>query len=278
MTTVTDQYYDRMASALGDKSKLLSFLPEVTPEYQPSILDVGAGGGELSRVLLELGYKVTALDRDPRRLASIKMKFPDFRIIRTDAEYVDQLGTTFDAVICSSVLHEVFSYGARMQAVFSTLQAIHRALKPGGLLLVRDGVMPDNPGQRGYVEILKWPYDVVVMAYLDIMPFPSRVKLTRVDQGLWEGNYASLMEFAFTYNWGLENYPREANELYGLMTLDMYAHHVERFGFECIYKQGYVQQGYVTGLANKVRLLDKNKNDLPMFNTNAIWIYRKETT
>jgi SAM-dependent methyltransferase len=275
MIATTDQYYDRMASAIGDKSKLLAYLPEITSDYRPHILDVGGGGGELSEVLLELGYRVTAVDRDPIRLARLTPRYPHFRLVRTDAEYVDQLGEEFDAVICSSVLHEVFSYHGRMPAVYRTLRAIHAALKPGGTLLIRDGVMPDNAGERGFVDILSG-LDKPVTSYLEIMPFPSRIKLTRVEKALWAGNYASLMEFAFTYNWGEENYEREARELYGLATLNEYAIHVENVGFECIHKEAYVQEGYVTGLHQKVMLLDKNMVELPMFNTNAIWIYRKE--
>jgi SAM-dependent methyltransferase len=268
------RYYERMASSIGDKARLLEFLPRVTADYAPSVLDVGIGGGELVDVLVDKGYRVTANDKDPEPLISLGLRHFDVETFLGRAEDVDQIGHSFDAVICSAVLHEVYSYGEGLISVFKALEAFSKLLRPGGILIIRDGVKPTMWDEVGYVKILNGRSEPVTK-YLEINPFPS-IRLYRVKDDLWAGNYQSLMEFAFTYNWGMENYHREARELYGIMRLDQYADIASHFDFKCVWRESYVQPGYVKGLADKVRLLDKNFRPISMFRTNAVWVFRKD--
>lgn len=281
MTMTETRYFERMNSALGDKARMLDFLPPVTAEYAPSVLDIGAGGGALTGELLRLGYRVTAVDSNVATRRQLREDYPEAHPALLFAHEVYVLGTKFDAVLCSSVLHEVYSYRDAagmhgMMAVAQSIQAFHKVLKPGGVLVVRDGVKPDDADKKGFVVIRgEVPNDFPVYEYLRQVPF-REIWLNRTRPGFFHGNYQSLMEFVFTYNWGVETYHREAKELYGIMKLDEYAAFVERAGFECFSREAYVQQGYVDALEPKVKLLDIKYKPLPMFNTNAIWAYRKK--
>ena len=284
------RYFERMAKSLNDKARLLEFLPPVTPDYSPTVLDVGAGGGELSDVLSKLGYTVTALDTNEDALDRITEKFPSVAILNSLANHVTDFGQTFDAIICSSILHEVYSYGDdvhRMGHVSSlgrAFTAFYEVLNPGGRLLVRDGVRADDWNGFGFVELNKSISESAVYEYLKTCPFANGdaygdngflLGLSRVDDHKFAGTNRSVMEMIFTLNWGVESYPREAKEMYGILTLNDYADYVCSFGFTTVHKEAYLLPGYVEGLKDKVRILDSDGNERPMFNSNAIWIYQK---
>lgn len=285
--TLEARYFERMAKSLNDKARLLEFLPPVTDSYAPRVLDVGAGGGELADTLSKFGYDVTALDTNRDALDRITERFPDVDTLNALANHVTDFNVTFDAIICSSILHEVYSYGDdvhRMGHVSSlgrALTAFRAVLNPGGRLLVRDGVKPDDWNKFGFVEVLNND-ETAVTDYLRMCPFANGdaygdngflLGLSRVGDRKFAGTLRSCMEWSYTYNWSRESYPREAKELYGVLTLDEYAAYVEEFGFTTIHKEAYLLDGYVKGLADKVRLLDADGNERPWFNSNAIWVY-----
>ena len=284
-----ERYFERMAKSLNDKARLLEYLPPVTADYSPRVLDVGAGGGELSDVLSKMGYTVTALDTNKDALDRITERFPDVAVLNALANHVTDFGVKFDAIICSSILHEVYSYGDdvhRMGHVSSlgrAFTAFYEVLNEGGRLLVRDGVRADDWDDFGFVEILD-DDETAVTDYLRMCPFANGdaygkngflLGLSRVGDRKFAGTLRSCMEWAYTYNWSRESYPREAKELYGVLTLDDYAKYAETFGFITLHKEAYLLDGYVTGLKDKVRLLDADGNERQWFNSNAIWVYEK---
>jgi SAM-dependent methyltransferase len=62
---------------------------------------------------------------------------------------------SIDTTICNSTLHEIWSYGDEEKSVRSYLAEKLRQLRPGGRLLIRDVVGPDD-GER---EVLLWCSD-----------------------------------------------------------------------------------------------------------------------
>lgn len=286
-----NRYFERMASSLGDKTRLLKYLPEIVDTANPPhILDVGAGGGDFAHALSLLGYRVTALDVSEEAIEHIKFNYSDVETMKALANESHLLGENkYDAVVCSSILHEVFSYGdnfhkaGHYSSIERALDSFRHALKENGVLIIRDGVLPDDWEKVGAITILDAD-DTVVEKYLEMCPFAHGhvnhkasqhlVDLRKVAPNTWVGNYRSLMEFSYTYTWGVDSYPRETQELYGLYTLDGYADVINRNGFTVIEKYKYLQPGYVEGLKTKVALNAPDR-DNKWFDSNAVWVAKK---
>jgi SAM-dependent methyltransferase len=287
-----ERYFQRMAGSMGDKIKLFEFLPAFTEGAPaPRILDIGAGGGEFANKLSELGYDVTAIDASDDAVMRIREKFPHITTATLLANHVDSLGDeTFDVVICSSILHEVFSYGDdyRSKGHYSSLnrafKAFHKVLKTDGTFLIRDGVLPTNWEDEGTIELQEGHEVSSVFKYLEMCPFANGgvhtnlghlVNLEQVGEKTFKGNVRSLLEFSYTYTWGLDSYPRETQELYAVKTLEEYVELLEEEGFTVVHTESYLQPGYPKHLANTIRLRVGDKTD-EWFDSNAIWVAIKK--
>src|SRR5882672_183725 len=98
-----------------------------------SILELGAGVGRVTHPLLELGYKVTAVDNCAEMLAEIR----GANTVLSDIEDL-ALGTLFDAVVLGSALIHAPAPGSRA----ALLETCRRHVKPSEVVLVqhyRDG-------------------------------------------------------------------------------------------------------------------------------------------
>jgi len=90
------------------------------------VLDVGAGAGAFSKRLVDLGYKVTALDSDPDKWIPAEIPFFQLDI---DAGIAASVRDTFDAVCCLEVIEHV-------ENPWNLLREIYSVVKPGGYLLL----------------------------------------------------------------------------------------------------------------------------------------------
>lgn len=102
---------------------------EIFQKYVPagsSILDVGAGAGAFSQRLLDLGYKVTALDVEEEKWVPREIPFVRLDI---DAGITGSITGQFDAVCCLEVIEHV-------ENPWHLLREIRTVLKPGGRALV----------------------------------------------------------------------------------------------------------------------------------------------
>ena len=98
-----------------------------------SILELGAGVGRITHRLLELGYRVTAVDNSSEMLAEIR----GATTVLSDIEDLT-LSTSFDAVVLGSFLIHAPAPGARA----TLLEVCRRHVKPSGVVLIqhyRDG-------------------------------------------------------------------------------------------------------------------------------------------
>lgn len=290
--TLETRYFERMAKSLGDKMKIVEQLPRVTENYSPRVLDVGAGGGEFSDALQQLGYDVVALDASDDAIMRMREKFPELTTALMLANESIQLGEeSFDAIVCSSILHEVYSYGdsahgkGQIESLDGALDSFFSILKPGGVLVIRDGVKPENWDAPARVRTVDGSGIKPIITYLSMCPFSnhwipgdtgSLVKLVSRDvkEGWFEGNLQSAYEFYMTYNWGMDSYPRETQELYGVLTLDEYIEKLQERGFFVSLAESWVQPGYSEYLPKKVELeTEDGVNRWPA--TNALWVARK---
>ncbi len=103
-------------------------------------LDVGAGTGNLTGKLLQMGYHVTATDISPEMCAILKRKYatyiPDKLVVLNSP--MENLGFgegTFDLVTCYSVLHHLPDY-------IAGLKAMCRFIKKGGVVYIDHEASP----------------------------------------------------------------------------------------------------------------------------------------
>lgn len=261
--TQDDRYFERMASSLGDKTRVL---PHVLPGR---VLDVGAGGGELAEYLRIHGHEVWALDGSAAAISRMASTYPELNLIRGLAHEVNVIEPElkFSTIVCSSIFHEVYSYGTpetgpySIRALQLTLTHLFQALEPGGRLIIRDGIMPTEWNKPVKIK-LKDPADgdAFVEKYKANAPFahwgPGKrsVQLEREAPGLYRCNLASAMEFLYTYTWGWQSSDREMKELYGLFPEEEYRQFVADVGFEVEESFQYLQEGYPQFLEPKAAI------------------------
>jgi SAM-dependent methyltransferase len=115
-----------------------------------SILELGAGVGRITHPLVELGYRVTAVDNSSEMLAEIR----GATTVLSDIEDLT-LGTSFDAVVLGSFLIHAPGPGARA----ALLEVCKRHAKPSGVVLIqhyRDGWLASAiPGFIGEKDGIK---------------------------------------------------------------------------------------------------------------------------
>lgn len=113
-------------------------------------LDVATGGGHTALALAALVGRVVATDLTPRMLESaaayareLGVENVDFQ--EADAENLPFPDNQFDLVSCRIAPHH-FPRVARF------IQEAARVLKPGGVFLLEDSVVPDDPGLAAFLN------------------------------------------------------------------------------------------------------------------------------
>jgi SAM-dependent methyltransferase len=93
---------------------------------QPRVLDLGAGTGKLTAMLVSLGADVTAVEPDPAMLAEFRRALPDVRSLSGRAEAIPLPDASVDAVLAGQAMHWFDMSLAAPE--------IARVLVPGGVL------------------------------------------------------------------------------------------------------------------------------------------------
>lgn len=109
---------------------------EMLGSGEKHVLDLGCGTGEVSKVLLASGHRVTGLDFSDTMLAKARAKHADkgkyATFLSGDAENINQPDNTFDAVTCRHLVWTLLEPEKALTDWF-------RVLKPGGHLVIFDG-------------------------------------------------------------------------------------------------------------------------------------------
>jgi SAM-dependent methyltransferase len=69
------------------------------------VLDLGAGTGKLTALLVSLGADVTAVEPDPAMLAELRRGLPEVRALGGSAEAIPLPDCSVDAVLCGQAMH-----------------------------------------------------------------------------------------------------------------------------------------------------------------------------
>jgi SAM-dependent methyltransferase len=143
------EYYDLIYKD-KDYEKEVDFIEEIFGESKPKkILEVGCGTGNYTKILLERGYEVTAVDisEDMLEIAGEKCACK-CKFIKGDIRDIT-INEKFDTCIA---MFAVMGYITENSDIIKTLNNIHRHLKPDGFFIfdVWNGlaVMRTLPEQR----------------------------------------------------------------------------------------------------------------------------------
>lgn len=110
------------------------------PPHATRVLDLGAGTGKLTSVLLGLGIDVVAVEPDDEMRARID---PRATVLKGTAEDVPATGDSFDAVLVGQAWHWF--------TITSALAEVTRVLRPNGVLGLLWNLLDDTRG---------WPLEV----------------------------------------------------------------------------------------------------------------------
>ncbi|MFZ2013751.1 MAG: class I SAM-dependent methyltransferase [Nocardioides sp.] len=91
-----------------------------------TVLELGAGTGKLTRVLVGLGHDVHATDPDPEMLAVLDSRLPEMRTAVASAEEIPLPDCSVDAVVAAQAFHWF--------DLDKALPEIARVLRPEGML------------------------------------------------------------------------------------------------------------------------------------------------
>jgi len=273
-------YLASMNAAKTDKERMLDF---VRPGR---IVEIGPGGGVVLD-LLEARFptsEIIGVDVSREVVAALETRARAngrrWRVVLGAAESLAERDV--DTVVCCSILHEVYSYTEprfQLASVERVIRAAFAALRPGGRLVIRDGVMPAPATRR--IELLVPEARATFDLY--VTQFEGRpIRYRELGHNRVELSAADAMEFLYTYTWGPASFPYEVRELYGIMTYDDYVRAlVEWCGDAAAVVEvppamrSYLQPGYRDNLAGKIELTDEHDVPAELPDSNCLLIIER---
>ena len=105
-----------------------------------TVLDLGAGTGKMTRLLVQTGADVIAAEPVDSMRAILVRDLPAVRALRATAQNLPLADASLDAVVCAQAFHWF--------ATREALAEIRRVLKPGGRLLIVDMAPHDHEEYR----------------------------------------------------------------------------------------------------------------------------------
>jgi hypothetical protein len=161
------------------------------------------------------------------------------------------------------------------------IRAAFAALRPGGRIVIRDGVMPP-PGTR---RIRFLAPDARPTFDLYVAQFQGRpIRFAEHGDGRVELSTADAMEFLYTYTWGPASFPYEVRELYGILPYNDYVEALIGWcGGPSVAAvvdvppalRSYLQPGYRAGLAGRIELADDHDTPVALPDSNCLIVIER---
>lgn len=226
-------YAAGMEASAADKAKILKFV-------KPGVIaDLGCGSGTVLELLRRKYRKshFVGVDLSPEMVERCAKRFPGAEIRRHDITVRIFDEASIDTIVLCSIMHEVFSYnGYDYSAVRQTLRHCAEALKPGGRLIIRDGIKPAREdvvyltfhNEAAYDKFVKFSLEFgsseIVWKLVD-----TRVQVARRD----------AMEFLTKYIYDV-NWKYEVKEQFGVFNLESWTEELRKAGLKVIHKESYL--------------------------------------
>jgi ubiquinone/menaquinone biosynthesis C-methylase UbiE len=136
--------YDRILTEFPPYKQLIQDVISVIPEDTQAVVDVGAGTGNTTEVLLEKGYRVTSIELNAKMIDRMRAKNFDrtkHKVLKASADNMESLkilaDEAFDAAVLVNVLYS-------LEDPLACLTNVYRILKRGGVL----GLSTTHAGSR----------------------------------------------------------------------------------------------------------------------------------
>jgi 2-polyprenyl-3-methyl-5-hydroxy-6-metoxy-1,4-benzoquinol methylase len=141
------QYYELLHPEVYSKreqkrvTSKLQMIDKLVTDNRKNALDVGAGTGNLTGKLLQMGYTVTAVDISAEMCAILKRKYRDYllnsklAVVCSPIEDLAFKAGKFDLITCYSVLHHLPDY-------LGALRSLSVFLKKGGVIYIDHEASP----------------------------------------------------------------------------------------------------------------------------------------
>jgi SAM-dependent methyltransferase len=226
-------YAAGMEASAADKAKLLRFV-------RPGVIaDLGCGSGTVMELLRRKFRKsqFVGVDLSPEMVERCTKRFPGAEIRRHDITLPLFDEASIDTIVLCSIMHEVFSYkGYDYSAVRQTLRHCADAVRPGGRVILRDGIKPArqdavyltflNPAVRDKFARFALEFGSSEIVW---KPVDDRIQVARRD----------AMEFLTKYIYDV-NWKYEVKEQFGVFTLDSWGDELRKAGLKVIHQESYL--------------------------------------
>ncbi|MBW3000586.1 methyltransferase [Candidatus Woesearchaeota archaeon] len=249
-------YAKGMDGSQKEKAKILPYIKK------GKIAEMGCGNGAVLEILSTAFQKseICGIDISDAMLEiSMKRNYKHDNVIISKGDVREKTfgNNSLDTIIYCSTLHEVYSYsGYDKKVLRKTIQNTYEMLKPGGRLIIRDGVKPENQ-----------------IVYMGFNNKKTKEKFKRFAKEfgpyeipyIWERDKAKLrsedaMEFLSKYIYDI-NWDIEVKEQFGVYTKKEYADELKKLGFKVICNKSYLIKWLrVTHYEKDVKLYTKNNN------------------
>lgn len=236
------RYLKRMTESMKTSTKGL--LPELVSDAK-SVLDVGCGSGVLMQAIEDVNPKIriTGLDINKEAIEKLKAIGNNWELYYLDLK--DFSKHKYDAVVFSSVLHEISSYNEDPKKKFTEIPILEALIKTNellednGVVVLRDGLLVEKENINKKVLITFKNQEDIIWLYkfrndfrgFDILPEISK-EIKKVNANTFEVGLAFLKEFLCTFTWGKSSFNREVQERFGILDKETWIKLLEESGFE----------------------------------------------
>jgi ubiquinone/menaquinone biosynthesis C-methylase UbiE len=156
--------YDRMVSAEDCDGNLAPALAAVAPLAGARVLEVGAGTGRLTRLLLDAGATVDAFERAPAMLVVARRRLgdrPALRLDEADARRLPIEDASYDLAVAGWVFGHLTHWESDWRTEIGRgLAEMRRAVRPGGAIAIIEtlgtGTAEPGPPNDGLATFYGW--------------------------------------------------------------------------------------------------------------------------